>query len=50
MGRRITIVLDENIEKKLRLLQSRYVKKSVKSISFSRVLNMVLDEGLKKKF
>ena len=50
MGRRITIVLDENIEKKLRGLQSKHVKNSVKSISFSRILNMVLEEGLKKKF
>ena len=50
MGRRITIVIDENIEKKLRLLQSKFVKNSVKSISFSRVLNMVLEEGLKKKY
>ena len=49
MGRRITIVLDEELEKKLRLLQSKLVKNSVKSISFSRVLNMIVEEGLKKR-
>lgn len=50
MGRRITIVLDEELEKKLRLIQSKFVKNSIKSISFSHVLNMVLEEGLKKKY
>jgi len=50
MGRRITIVLDEEIEKKLRFLQSRFVKKSLKSTSFSHVLNLVLAEGLKKMY
>ncbi len=50
MGRRITIVLDEELEKKLRLIQSKFVKNSVKSISFSHVLNLVLEEGLKKRY
>ncbi len=50
MGRKITIVLDEELEKKLRLIQSKFVKNSIKSISFSHVLNMVLEEGLKKKY
>jgi len=34
MGRRITIVLDEELEKKLRLIQSKFIKNSVKSISY----------------
>ncbi len=50
MGRRITIVLDEHLEKQLRFIQSKLIKNSIKSISFSRVLNMVLEEGLKKRY
>jgi len=34
MGRRITIVLDEELEKKLRLIQSKFIKNSVKSIRY----------------
>ena len=50
MGRRITIVLDEHLEKQIRFIQSKLIKNSIKSISFSHVLNMVLEEGLKKKY
>lgn len=49
MGLRVTIVLDDINAEKLRNLQAKQIKSSTKSISFSRVVNEVLEEGLKKK-
>jgi len=41
-------VLDDGLSEKLRNLQAKMIKTSSKSVSFSHVLNLVLDEGLKK--
>ena len=43
---RVTIMLDEDLAKKLRLLQAKRLKGSSKSISFSKVLNEVVRKGL----
>ena len=48
MGERITVVIDDNNHKKLRKIQSKLITESPKSVSFSRVLNLVIDQGLKK--
>ncbi len=48
MGIRITVVLDESNVEKLRNLQARMIKSSLRSVSFSSVLNQVAEEGLKK--
>ena len=48
MGKRITIVLDDNLLKKLHEMQAKQIKESKKSISFSRVLNETLRKGLKR--
>lgn len=45
---RITIMLDDDIATKLRNKQAKAVIKSKKTISFSRIVNQVLAEGLKK--
>ncbi len=47
MGKRITVVLDDDLVKKLREKQSKLIKESVKSVSFSRVLNMTLRKVIK---
>lgn len=49
MSERITVVVDAENYKKLRNIQSKMIKTSPKSISFSRVLNLALSEGLKNK-
>ncbi len=46
MATRITIMLDDNVSKKLRVLQAKRLKGSSKSISFSTVLNDTLRKGL----
>jgi hypothetical protein len=46
-GKRITIVLDDDLLKKLRERQAALIKKSVESVSFSRVLNDTLRKAIK---
>ena len=48
MGDRITVVLDSDNVEKLRSIPAKMIRTSPKSISFSRVLNLVVSEGLKK--
>jgi len=47
MPRRITVVLDDELVKKLRNIQSMKIRKSKKSFSFSRVINEELRKVLK---
>ncbi len=47
MGQRITVVLDDDLVKKLREKQAKQIKESVKSVSFSRVLNTTLRKCIK---
>jgi len=48
MLRRITIMLDDDLQKKLREKQAKLIKQSKKSVSFSKVVNMTLSEAVKK--
>jgi len=47
MPKRITVVLDDVVVKKLRNIQSKKIAKSKKSISFSSVINEELRKSLK---
>jgi hypothetical protein len=47
MGKRITIILEEDLVKKLHEMQAKQIKQSTKSVSFSHVLNEVLRKGIK---
>ena len=47
MGKRITIVLDDNLLMKLRRKQVQLIKESTKSVSLSRVLNETLRKCIK---
>lgn len=48
MGKAITVIIDEELQKKLRDIQARLIQKHNKSFSFSKVLNLTLKEGVKK--
>jgi len=48
MSDRITVVIDDANVKKLRNIQAKMITNSPKAVSFSRVLNLVVSEGLKK--
>jgi hypothetical protein len=47
MAKRITIMLEDDLVKKLHEIQAKQIKQSVKSVSFSRVLNEVLRKNIK---
>ncbi len=48
MSKRITIMLDNDLDKKMRALQAKMIQNSSSSVSFSSVLNQVLRDSLKK--
>jgi len=48
MAVRITIMLDEELLKKLRIIQAKMLKTQNKSISLSRVINDYLRDAIKK--
>lgn len=47
MSERITVCFNSEIVKKLRNLQAKEIKKSTSTVSFSRIVNEVLEKGLK---
>ncbi len=48
MSQRITIVLDDDLATSLRQKQAKLIKGTLKSVSFSHVLNETLRKNLKK--
>jgi hypothetical protein len=48
MLRRITIMLDDDLQKRLREKQAKLIKQGNKSVSFSQVINETLKEAVKK--
>jgi len=47
LAKRITITLDDDLNKKLHGLQTKQIKSSKKVVSFSKVLNETLRQNLK---
>jgi len=47
MSERITIMLNSDIAKKLRTLQAKKIKESSSTVSFSGIINDVLEKGIK---
>jgi hypothetical protein len=47
MSKRVTIVLDDDLVKKLHEKQSKLIKESMKSVSFSSVINQTLRKSIK---
>jgi len=48
MGIVVTVVLDSSNVKKLKVIQAKLIRGSTKSVSFSYILNRVVENGLKK--
>lgn len=46
MTKRITIMIDEDNDRKLRMLQAKMIQHNQESVSFSRVMNDTLRKGL----
>jgi len=47
IGKRITVIIDDENLKKLRLLQAKKIKIYTESVSFSRIINETINKGLK---
>ena len=47
MSKRITIMLNDDLIKKLRTIQSTEIKKTSGHVSFSQVINQVLQKQIK---
>ena len=47
MSKRVTIVLDDDLVKKLRIIQAKNITKSKKSVSFSSIVNDELRKAIK---
>jgi len=42
-------MIDEDLQKKLRVLQSKKIRISKKNVTFSQVIDEVIQKGLKRK-
>ena len=50
MSKRITIMIDEDLDKKLRMLQAKEITKTAKSVSFSQIINDTIRKSVKWVF
>ena len=48
MNRRVTVMIDDDLNKRIRSLQAKMIQKENKSISFSHVVNLLLQDAMKK--
>ena len=48
MGKRVTVMLDDEVIKKLRNLQADKISKEMKSVSLSEIINEILSKNMKK--
>jgi len=47
MAKRITIMIEEDLDKKLRLIQAKQIQNTTSSISYSRVINETIRKQIK---
>jgi len=47
MAKRVTIMIDEDLDKKARLIQAKKIQQEQSSYSYSRVINETLRKALK---
>ncbi|MDH3619053.1 MAG: hypothetical protein OEM89_10085 [Nitrosopumilus sp.] len=47
MGKRITIMIDDDLDKKIRVIQAKAIQSTNSSVSFSSTMNEILRKQLK---
>jgi len=47
-GKKVTIMLEEDLDKKLRELQAKAIRSTNSSVSFSKIINKLIRNNLKK--
>jgi len=48
MSKRITIMMEDDVDRKLRLIQAKEIQSTTSSVSYSSVINKILKNNLKK--
>ena len=48
IAKRVTIMIDDDLDKKIRVIQANLIQKTSSSVSFSQTLNNQLRKKLKK--
>jgi predicted transcriptional regulator len=48
MNKRVTIMIDDEVDKKLRIIQAKEIQSTSSSVSYSGTINKVLKNNLKK--
>lgn len=48
MSKRVTIMIDDEVDKKLRTIQAKEIQSTTRSVSYSETINKVLKNNLKK--
>lgn len=46
MSKRISVMLDDDLLEKLRILQAKRIKRTVKSVSFSKIIGDIIRKDL----
>ena len=46
---KVTILIDKNLERTIRLIQAELIKKNSKYVSFSETADQILRKGIRKK-
>ena len=50
MKKPVTVTIDDSLDKKIRTFQANLIKKTNQNWSYSKVLNLILLEGIKPFF
>jgi hypothetical protein len=48
MAKRVTIVIDDDLDKKIRMVQAKMIQATSGSVSYSKAINELLEKGIKK--
>jgi hypothetical protein len=48
MSKRITIMIDDDLDKKIRMIQAKMIQTTVSSVSYSRVINDTLKKSISR--
>ena len=48
MSKRVSIVIEDEVDKKLRMIQAKEIQKTSSAVSYSGIINKILKNNLKK--
>lgn len=48
MAKRVTIIIDDDLDRKLREIQAKKIQITTSSVSYSKVINEILRKSIKK--